>query len=297
MPLDYDEETSSQHSEEDYEDSLVDEDDEDDEDGWADEYGELDPSDSASISQAHKQRALQRPQSPRSVRGQQRRHRIPVGRQSYSYYSPSAPSMSLDPSDDYAAYARGYGGPPQPQSHGAFFSPRGGHQSVGYAQSHVGYMSNPYGSQMVPYNEYRNPFAPAPMAGPGAGFYGSEHPAGHGHGHYDLTRYHQGPGYYGAGGGAGYAMLPPHMQPYLYNAPPPPPTEAPTPKPPTPVPEKNPEVEALKAQLAKFEEEEKKKAEREQMEELKKKMQEEAAEALRKQMEEMKRVQEEQKRA
>ncbi|OAA64514.1 hypothetical protein SPI_03161 [Niveomyces insectorum RCEF 264] len=236
--LDDDEETSSHSNDDDYSSSQ------DNESlTWGDDYGEVEPSDSASASADYPPHGHQR-KVP--LRNASRRHTRPQRRQSFGYRTIPAPqaTMSAEPSEDYAA---SYGGRASyvPQNANAFYGHPGGQlqQQQHYPQSYVGYMGPPYagrGGQMVHYNGHQNPFTPMGN-GAGANYFGEGRPP------YDsMVPYQQ--NFFG--GGPGYAAPVPQ---YMYaNPPPPPPTEAPAPAAtPAPPAEKkpDPEMERIKQQL------------------------------------------------
>ncbi|KJR84438.1 KAP-like kinetoplast-associated protein [Sporothrix schenckii 1099-18] len=192
---------------------------------WGEDYGDLEPSDSASASgeyqhhHDHQRRASVRTASRKHSRTARQQQSIPYR----TVQAPPQPAMSTEPSEEYGTYrTRGY---PQQGTNGYY---------AHHAQSHVGGFTPPYGGsrgQVVQYGNYQNPFTS------GHAYY-NERPAG-----YDMVPYQN--NFFGAGQ---YGMP---MPPYMYNAPPPPPTEAPgqshTPAPAEKKPD--PEVERMKQQL------------------------------------------------
>ncbi|KUI52761.1 hypothetical protein VP1G_00071 [Cytospora mali] len=298
--------------------SLTDEDEEsyseehsdsqEDEDDWVHE-DDIDPSDSASATADYRARP-QRPHSGGAARNPSRHHSIPRQQTRYAFRAPPSgppdPVQTMsgsEPSDDfYSMYGgRGHFAPPPPQV------PYGGRG--GYPQSHVGGYAPPphpgYGGQMVPFSN--NPFSPNPLNQGGASGYFAEHRP------YDMMPYqHQQPGFYGGASplAAGpvaapnYGM-PAHLAQYMYSSPPPPPTEAPAPaKTPAPAPapappaeeKPNPEIEAMKAQLAALQAERKAQEEAAKQADIEKKIRQDAEKAFVLRMEEMKKAQEEAKK-
>ena len=200
-------------------------------------------------------------------------------------------TVSSEASDEYG-YGR-YPAPVPPPAH-SYFGARG--HAPAYPQSVVGaYPPGPYhpGGQVVPYNNYNNPFSPMNHSS-GASYFGQDP-----RGSYDVMPY-QG-GYYG-GAGPGYGGLPPHMQQFMYNSPPPPPpTEPPVPAAPTtPAPPAkktpDPELEAMKAQLELFKAERAKKEEAEKQAMIEEKIRKDAEDAFERRMDAMRRAQEEAKK-
>ncbi|CAK7198276.1 hypothetical protein SEUCBS139899_000936 [Sporothrix eucalyptigena] len=198
---------------------------------WAEEYEDLEPSDSASVS-ADYQYADRHQRAP--TRTASRKHTRSQHQQSLPYRTIPAPqqAMSTDPSEEYERYGRGGYVP----SNNAYY----GH----HAQSHVGGYGQQYGGrgQMVHYGNYAspNPFTPMPNGG-GAAYFNDPRS------NYDMVPYQN--NFFGGAPQYGMGVMPP----YLYaSAPPPPPTEAPGPShTPAPAAEKkpDPEVERMKQQL------------------------------------------------
>ncbi|CAK7211480.1 hypothetical protein SBRCBS47491_001140 [Sporothrix bragantina] len=206
---------------------------------WAEDYEDLDPSDSASVSAdyqyaGHQQRGPTRTASRKHTRSQRQ--------QSLPYRTIPAPqqAMSADPSEEYDRWGAR-----------TSYNPYYGQ----HAQSHVG----GYGQQqqysggrgqMVPFPSYGhaghaahappNPFSPMPNGG-GAAYFNDPRSS------YDMVPYQN--NFFGGAPQYGMSMIPPYM---YGNAPPPPPTEAPAPShTPAPPAEKkpDPEVERMKQQL------------------------------------------------
>ena len=200
--------------------------------------------------------------------------------------------MSVEPSEEYSYQQPRYGHGPPPAP-AAYYGARGGAPpQPGYPQSHAGGFMPPthFNGQMVPYNNFQNPFAP--MANGGGADYFNGPPRGP----YDMMNYggHQGQnGYFG--GQTSYGALPPHLQQYMYSSPPPaavPATEVGAPPTPAPPEKKDPVVEAMKAELELFKKDQAKKAAAEAQKELEEKIRRDTEAAIQRRLEDVRKAQE-----